>query len=73
MADQKPQVVYKGIATRRTISAEEFKAAGVDGQKAVEWTKAGGNTLDADALSPEALALLAKDKEFVVPKKTQTS
>lgn len=51
-----------GINSERVISAKDFAAAGVKGQKTVRWNAKNGYTVSQDDLSAEALDLLRADE-----------
>lgn len=62
----KPVVKYVGSSTTRIITRGQFKAAGVDGQKDVEWNTRNEFTLPLGDFNDEALEVLRKDKAFEV-------
>ncbi len=65
------QVVYIGGATSRRITTDQWKAAGIDGQETVSWSKPlNGNRCKVGDLSSEALDLLLNShgREFVIAK-----
>jgi hypothetical protein len=60
-------VSYTGSSTRRLVTREQWKAAGVDGQATVEWSAANDFEVPRDKLNEDALKVLAKDKAFKIP------
>lgn len=59
------EVRYAGEATRREISEETWLKNNVAGQNAVTWDKHNNFLISADHFTPEAIAVLRRDSNFL--------
>jgi len=59
--------MYKGRATYRRITAEQWEKAGVEDQPEVIWNQANGFQVPVDQLNEKALEALRNDGSFSVP------
>lgn len=57
-------VKYTGSAGVREITAAQWKSAGIEGQRAVEWNAGNDYTLPKSDFSAEALEVLKRDKNL---------
>lgn len=61
------QVFYTGVASIRTISKEQWEAAGITDQEYVAWTRDSGHKLPKERFTPAALDVLKQQgDEFVI-------
>jgi hypothetical protein len=60
-------VEYKGKATTRRITAEQWKQAKVDDQEEVVWDKSNDFRVDLSELSEKAQTVLGRDPSFAFP------
>lgn len=67
-AKEEAVVEYVGTSDVRTISADEWKLAGVEDQKSTAWDARNKHKVVASEFSKEALAVLAEDSGFKLPK-----
>lgn len=63
---KKEFVEYSGPADIRTISAAQFKGAGVDGQKSVVWNASNGRRVPVEEFNDAARDLVLKDRAFKI-------
>lgn len=66
-------VKYLGVADIRSISSEEWKAAGVRGQDATVWSAENGFTILGERFNKSALSYFADDPEFAVIQEESTA
>lgn len=64
-------VEYKGQATHRRISREDWERAGIADQGDVEWSRETNMRVGLDHLTDEALEVLRRDGGFSVPARSQ--
>lgn len=62
-------VEYKGKATTRRITVEQWKQAKVDDQEEVVWDKSNDFRVDLSDLNEKAQMVLARDPSFAFPAK----
>ena len=63
-----PMVVFRGKASKREITAQEWKRlANIEDMPTITWERRTGFKVPANAFTSQALQVLRQDPDFVVP------